>query len=279
MIRIGVFSKISQVPVSTLRYYDEIGLLKAIYTDKATGYRYYSFNQLPRLWRIMALKDMGLSLDEIRQLLENNLTYPELRGMLRLKQAERHRQILADRERLIRFENWLKVIEQEKIMPDYEVVLKKIEPMNAFSIREVIPDYPDQGALWDELDDFLSVHQIQVIPPGVTIYHGEEPEIDLEVCLQVRDGEKAAEVPLEHPVRLGEIPGVTQAASTIHSGPLRNIGEGYRALISWIEEQGFSICGPVREVYHQGPTAHSQTDPDVIVELQAPVAKEGSGTD
>jgi DNA-binding transcriptional MerR regulator len=62
MFKIGEFSKFSQVTVKTLRYYDQIGLLKPAEVDRFTGYRYYSVDQLPRLNRILALKDLGLSL-------------------------------------------------------------------------------------------------------------------------------------------------------------------------------------------------------------------------
>ena len=65
MIKIGSFSKLSLVPVKTLRYYDEIGLLKPVEVDRFTAYRYYSVDQLPRLNRILALKDLGFSLEHI----------------------------------------------------------------------------------------------------------------------------------------------------------------------------------------------------------------------
>ena len=65
MIRIGDFSKLSRVSVKTLRFYDEMGLLKPVEVDRFTGYRYYEFDQLPRLYRILALKDLGFSLEEI----------------------------------------------------------------------------------------------------------------------------------------------------------------------------------------------------------------------
>jgi len=62
MIKIGEFSKLVQVPVATLRYYDQIGLLKPIEVDRYTGYRYYQMDQLPRLNRILALKDLGFAM-------------------------------------------------------------------------------------------------------------------------------------------------------------------------------------------------------------------------
>jgi len=88
MFKIGEFSKLSQVTVKTLRYYDEIGLLKPAKVDRFTSYRYYSADQLPRLNRILALKDLGLSLAQVAQLLDGDLPPAQIRGMLRLKQAE-----------------------------------------------------------------------------------------------------------------------------------------------------------------------------------------------
>ena len=88
MFKIGDFSKISQVSMRMLRHYDEIGLLKPAHVDPFTGYRSYSADQLPRLNRILALRDLGLSLEEIGRVLDDDLPASELRGMLRLKQAE-----------------------------------------------------------------------------------------------------------------------------------------------------------------------------------------------
>lgn len=273
MIRIGVFARISQAPVSMLRYYDEIGLFKAAHTDSATSYRYYTLDQLPMLWRILALKDLGLSLDEIHRLLEEELSADELRGMLRLKLAELCRRIHEEAERLSRLESWLAQFDQKEAMPEYEVVIKNVEPVHVLSIRDVIPDYSAQGARWDELDAYVERHRIPVRGPSVTLYHQEEPTIVVEVCLPPQDPGGAGPASAECRVRLQELPGVEMAASTLHSGPLNAIGNAYQGLMGWIERQGFRICGPVREVYLRGPDSHSQTDPGVVVEILAPVAR------
>jgi DNA-binding transcriptional MerR regulator len=88
MVKIGYFSRLSQVPKKTLRYYDQIGLLKPAYVDEFTGYRYYNISQLSRLNRILALKDLGLSLEQIGRILTGELTAAELRGMLILRQSQ-----------------------------------------------------------------------------------------------------------------------------------------------------------------------------------------------
>jgi DNA-binding transcriptional MerR regulator len=104
MLRIGEFSRIGQVSVKTLRYYDTVGLLKPIVVDPATGYRYYAFEMLPKLNRILALKELGLSLEQIKQLLNDGLSAEQLRGMLKLKQVEIQQQMADEQEKLARVE-------------------------------------------------------------------------------------------------------------------------------------------------------------------------------
>jgi len=268
MIKIGDFSKISQVTVKTLRYYDEIGLLKPAQIDHYTGYRYYSFDQLPRLNRILALKDLGLSLEQIAQALEKDLPAAELRGMLRLKQAEIQQRVQEERERLERVEARLKQIEQENAMIDYDIVIKKVEPFAVASVRDTIPSYPQQGHLWNELGGFLASKHVRPNGPCFTIYHADEPEVDAEVC-----------EPLEAPIQAGGrvksyvLPAIETTASTVHHGPFATIGEAYKALIKWIEVNGFTITGPCREIYLNPNQNGSHNDPNTVTEIQFPVTK------
>ena len=112
MLKIGEFARMGQVSVRTLRYYDEIGLLEPARIDRFTGYRYYSAEQLPRLHRILALKDVGLSLEQIARLLDEELSPAEMRGMFRLKRAEIRQQLEEEQARLARIEARLRQIEQ-----------------------------------------------------------------------------------------------------------------------------------------------------------------------
>ena len=125
MFKIGDFSRLSLVSVKALRYYDELGLLKPARVDEFTGYRYYSASQLTRLNRILAMKDMGMSLEQIALLLDKELTPDQIRGMLRLKQVELRQQLVEGQARLARIEAWLQAFEQEVTMPAYDVVLKE----------------------------------------------------------------------------------------------------------------------------------------------------------
>jgi MerR HTH family regulatory protein len=69
MFSIGEFARLGTVSVRTLRHYDEIGLLRPARVDPDTGYRGYWADQLGQLNRIVALKDLGLSLNQVRLLM------------------------------------------------------------------------------------------------------------------------------------------------------------------------------------------------------------------
>ena len=269
MIRIGLFSKISQVSVKTLRYYDEVDLLKPVEVDRFTGYRYYSFNQLTRLNRILALKDMGFSLEQIASLLEQEMSTAALSGMLRMKQAELQQHLRKEEERLGRIKSRIEQLEQEMSMSDYDVVIKKIEPILVAGVRDTIPDYPQQGALWDKLETALRQAGITPASACFTVYHADEPEIDAEVCEPLSEA-----VPSQGGFQIHTLPFVDQMASVIHHGPFTTIGQAYNALIQWIESSGYHICGPAREIYLEPPSeAGSQSDPNTVTEIQFPVSK------
>jgi DNA-binding transcriptional MerR regulator len=268
MIKIGTFSRISQVSVKTLRYYDEIGLLKPAQIDRFTGYRFYAIEQLPQLNRILALKELGFSLEQIAQAIRQGLSGEELRGILRLKQAEITLRLQSDQEMLSRIETRLRQIEQENQMPTYDILVKKIEPVAIASTRGIIPSYPEQGGLWNTLGSYLAANRTQPAGPCFTIYHADEPEIDAEVCEPL-----AAPIQADELVKSYLLPGVEAAASTIHHGPFVTIGDAYAALIKWIEENGYQICGPSREIYLRPSHNGSQTDPNTLTEIQFPIRK------
>jgi DNA-binding transcriptional MerR regulator len=247
MFKIGDFSKLSQVSVKTLRYYDEIGLLRPSEIDRFTGYRYYTMAQLSRLHRILALKDLGLSLEQIERMLDEALPAEQIRGMLKLKQVEIEQHIEDEQIRLARVAAVLRQIEQEDTMPTQEVVIKRVEPLRVAAIRDVVPTFADQGQLWSELDAYLGQRQINPLGPCLTIYHDtdyRERDVDLEVCEPV-----ANTVSGEGRVNVYDLPGVETLACILHHGDFRHVGETYDALLRWIETNGYRISGCNREVY------------------------------
>jgi effector-binding domain-containing protein len=269
MFKIGDFSKLSQVSVKALRYYDELGLLKPGQIDRFTGYRYYSADQLPRLNRVLALKDLGLSLEQIARLLNDSLSLAQLRGMLKLKQAEIEQTIDEEQARLARVEARLRQIEQEDNMSTYDVVIKKVAPQRVAAIRDIIPTYADQGRLWQELEGYLAQQRVAPAAPCLTIYYDteyKERDVDAEVC-EVVDGA----LPGSERVSVRELPGVEAMACVVHHGPFNTLNQAYAALMNWIQANGYRIVGPDREVYLH--SSGRQDDPSCVTEVQFPVEK------
>jgi DNA-binding transcriptional MerR regulator len=126
MLSIGDFARHGRVSVRMLRHYDAIGLLKPAYVDQVTGYRSYDAQQLSRLNRIVAIKGLGFTLQQVQSILDDEVSVDELRGMLRLRQAELHSQIATDTARLAQVEARLQIMEREGTMPADDVHIKRI---------------------------------------------------------------------------------------------------------------------------------------------------------
>src|SRR5579871_1500941 len=124
MFRIGEFAQIAQVSARQLRFYDQLGLLQPAHIDPQTGYRYYSIRQLPRLNSILALKELGLSLEQIAALIENTISQTELRGMLMMKRAQLERSLREEEARLRHIESRIAQIDAKGAIDGYDVVLK-----------------------------------------------------------------------------------------------------------------------------------------------------------
>src|SRR5215510_11129153 len=147
MFRVGEFSQIARVSGRLLRYYDSIGLLRPMHTDSATGYRYYSASQLPRLNRILALKELGLSLDQIAKLVDDKVEAGEIRGMLMLRKAELERTLDEESARLRHIESRLKQIEEQGALKDYDIILKSVPALPYLSVRSVLASMDKAVAL------------------------------------------------------------------------------------------------------------------------------------
>ncbi len=268
MFKIGDFSRLSQVTVTALRYYDELGLLKPAHVDRFTGYRYYRAAQLPRLNRILALKDLGFALEQMPCFLDGQASPEQIRGMLNLRRSELHQHISHEQARLARVEARLRQIEQEDMMPTYDVVLKRVEPMTVVGIRRVIPTYPHVAELFHELLGQMEMHNLAMVGPALSIYYdGEyrERDVDVEAAVPVR-----VSGPVPAGVAIREVAGVETMACLIHHGAYETIYQAYNALLAWIEENRYRVDGLDREIYVQGPEQGRSPDA-YVTELQVPV--------
>lgn len=271
MYKIGEFSRLTRVTVKALRHYDEEGLLKPAYVDRFTGYRYYSAGQLADLYQVLSLKDLGLSLEQIRTLLSQGVPTAELRGMLRLKQAEVRQTIDDEQGRLDRIAARIQQLDQEDTMPTYEVVIKEAPAMRVAGLRDIVADYGSQGPLWNELMGYVFQNGGKPAGPCLTVYFDEEykeRDVDLEVVQPV-------EGPLNSGgrVRVYDLEAVPTMASTIHHGPYSGFSDAYGALMQWISANGYRIVGPNREVYLRSAGDEGIAPEDYVTDVQFPVVK------
>lgn len=277
MFKIGEFSKLVHVGVPTLRYYDQLGLLKPVEVDRFTGYRYYSASQLPRLNRILALRGLGFSLEQIGSLLDEDLTTDEMRGMLRLRHAQISQQLADAQSQLLEVETRLQQIEREQKMPNYDVLLKQVEPVLVASVRAILPSHSDSGSLFGEVYEAIRPYVNEALHPnpelgGQTIvlwYDTEfkETDVDGAAAFMLR-----CPIPESGRVKVHELPAALMA-STVHQGTFETIGAAHTAVYQWIEANGYRIVGADRELnlFHTPPIRRD--DPTYVTEIQYPVEK------
>jgi DNA-binding transcriptional MerR regulator len=271
MFVIGEFARHGRVSVRMLRHYDAIGLLEPMWIDPATGYRFYDAGQLSRLNRIVALKNLGFTLQQVASMLDDQVSSAELRGMLKLRQAELQEQIATDSARLEQVRARLLAIESETTQMT-PVVVKRIGPVLVAELTGTAAGYEPQfitpviQELYCELPRQLSWAGIDVTGPGVAHYEdadGDTGAITVHAALPIA-GQPAG--PHEFDVVcLAEVPA---AATVIHHGSMDNVLASIQALARWIDVSGYQSLGYAREL----TLKLSDVQDDWVTELQEPVA-------
>jgi DNA-binding transcriptional MerR regulator len=275
MFRIGEFSKIAQVPGSLLRYYDEIGLLKPVHIDQWTGYRYYSARQLPRLHRILALKELGLTLDQIARLVNEEVSAAEIQGMLALKKAQVEQTVDEEMARLRRIEARLQQIDATA-QSVFDIVLKNVPAQGYLSMRETLPNVDAALGIMREL--------VQTLPSRLgkeslghftTVVHSETLEtdrLDIELgAVYYGEDKVSASLPSGRLLKVHTVPAVVAMTTVVRIGGFESNCQSYGAIGLWVEENGYRISGPGREVLIQPPRAERLDE--MVTEIQFPVER------
>jgi DNA-binding transcriptional MerR regulator len=270
MLKIGEFSRLSQVTVKTLHHYDDIGLLVPAHVDTFTNHRFYSADQLISVHRIMALKGLGLSLEQIKLMLDEELDLQEVRGMLRLKQSEIQQRLREEQAQLAQVEFRLRMLEMEAAMPEIEVTIKDIREIHALSLRRSIRrEHLVQLGL--EFEKAQAQHNIRLVGPVGEIRYEEEfsPEFeDVEFFWPV-DSRQTENVTLESmgTLELRIIPAL-QTAAFMHKGVhTQSPQEALLTLQRWLVANEYRLGGTNRAIYHHGPHEHAEYE-DWIIEIQ-----------
>jgi DNA-binding transcriptional MerR regulator len=252
---IGTVARLAQVSVRTLRYYDELGLLRPVWTDPDTGHRWYAPDQLPRLHRILALRDLGVALADIGRLLDDGVSTEELRGILLLRRAEASERMEAEAGRLARVEARLEQLKEQN-MDDYDVVVKGVEAVWAAVLCERVAQVTAieaaQGRLWPRIHAVMEAGGIERAGPSVAIeIPTDDPAwpIELTTAVPVPDGT----VMDDDGVTTSVIPGLARAAATVITGDSDQNGPdfegGWNALRRWAQATAETVTGEFRELY------------------------------
>jgi predicted transcriptional regulator YdeE/DNA-binding transcriptional MerR regulator len=284
MIKIGDFSKLAHITVKTLHHYGELGLLKPAHVDRYTGYRYYTLDQLSRLNRILALKELGFSLEQIIQLLDEDLSLEEMRGMLRMKQMELARSVANEQTRLTSVERRLLQLAQEGHPPYNEIALKEVPAQTVLAARVVAASEEAILLARNSLQTLLRNHmeraRLKPITPWFALvdnqpYAENDLEVELAIGVQLRQNQRDGDWG-SSPVQLLELPAIDNMASVIHEGKSATLVNTYAQLYAWTQSNGYQIAGPYREIYlpETGVSISPDTDLDAgFTELQCPIQR------
>ena len=136
MFSIGVFSKINKVTTKTLRYYEDVGLLKPGYVDEVTKYRSYTTDQLPKLHEIITLKQMGLSINEIKKVIDEP---KEIENILVSKEKEILDIIKEEEYKLLRLRSYISNLKGDKGMKN--IIIKSLPKVKVASMRRIVNSY------------------------------------------------------------------------------------------------------------------------------------------
>ncbi len=276
MFRIGEFSKIAQVSGRLLRYYDEIGLLSPESIDPETSYRYYNARQLPQLNRILVLKELGLSLGQIAQLLKQDTSTDELRGMLALRKAQIEQSVQEETARLRVVEARLEQIDEHGQVQEPDVVLKSVPEQQFLSLREVLPDMAAIQRLVQRIDSVVpakvgrtNVGHIAVLLHS-PIFEPEDRDVEVGYLL-IGKTPKSVRLSEERVLTVSELPAIDTMATLVHVGRIDDLHRTYGLLGTWVEQKNRQIVGTGREVLIQLPLARE--DDEAVVEIQLPVSR------
>jgi DNA-binding transcriptional MerR regulator len=257
-LKIGEFSQLMQVTVKTLRHYEQKGLLLPDEVDELTGYRYYSIDQMQKLQAIRDLQRLGFSLDEIKDLFEDNSHIPSIRQLTeKIKETEAQlKQLITRRNRLL---DWRNTRKEMKTMEKFSI--QSLPEIIVASHREVLPDYSAIGSMCVE----IIAPEMQRLgckcpPPGYcfTVEHNRDykpTDVDIEYCEQVEEmGEDSAIIQFKR------LPAVPKALCMKHVGPYERFYESYIEAFRYIEEHGYKPVGQFRTCYVDG--VWNQEDPE-----------------
>jgi DNA-binding transcriptional MerR regulator len=282
MFKIGEFSRFTRVTVKMLRHYDELGLLAPSFVEPGTGYRYYLADQLPRLNQIIALKDLGFSLEAIAALVDERTPANARAALVAERRAELEHAIADDTARLRHLDALAAGGASAGLLGGYDVVLRAVPPCSMATIRRRVPSLGDPvTALFEQLEEHVGRCRARAAASPLLTLHDDdfrESDVDVELAVPIRRAiEPAGEI------RIREVEGSPTMACVIYRGGYDQTTAALQAMMTWMQLHDMRAAGPLREVYlrfsadqagYRLPSVFlAQAASEFVTELQLPVER------
>ena len=270
MLKIGQFSLLAHVTVKTLRYYDEIGLLKPVLVDRYSGYRYYHNAQLVILGQINSLKRIGFSLEEITVIIQNDTPSHLLAERLIEQRLVLEDELRELQNRIHALDSLYNATLRRNKMET--ATIKALPEIMAATKRIILGSYDDLFSIAPAMGETMERHGAVCSEPPYcfNLYHDEEykeRDVDMEICEAVvaacQDGDG---------IIYRTIAAVPQAATILHRGSYENLVNSYAQLNQWMEANGWVPDGKARESFIDG-IWNKENPEEWLTEIQIPVKK------
>lgn len=263
LYRIGMFANMNHVTIKALRYYDEQKLLVPVYVDEENGYRYYAAGQMAQLHRIIALKNMEFSIDDILKIMDG----AEEKSFLLEKKQEILKEIAVLTDKLSQVESYLA---RESINLSSPVLIKEIPQVIVCTMKRRIKSYDALFELMPQMGAQMELSDCKCAQPAYCFTHYlesgyKEEDILVEICEAVTEKKQDS-----GDIAFKVFPKVPMAACIFHKGSYNTLHKSYAMLLQYIEENGYEICGNIRESYIDG-VWNKETENEWLTEIQIPV--------
>ncbi|MER7245452.1 MerR family transcriptional regulator [Kribbella sp. NPDC000426] len=269
MFAIGEFARHGRVSIRMLRHYDALGLLRPAYVDPSTGYRSYTAGQLADLNRIVALKDLGFTLEQVGALIADNLGATEMRALLTMRRAELQTTVAESYARLAQVESRLRGLEAD--VPAADIVVKDLPAGRLVALTATAASFtpeditPIVRPLCAELGRRLPDADVHPAGRLTCLYernHASEDEVVVRATVPAAVDAGGNLNGLE----VIDLPAM-RAATLVHRGPIDQVLPAWQALARWIDENNHRAAEPARELYLDTP----EYPADWVTELQEPI--------
>ena len=245
MYKISDFSKITNLSVKALRYYDEEKILVPSHRDRETAYRYYSEDDFQRAQIIALLRSLDFTIAEIRDVMTGCDDPAALPFYLEEKRKMIEERIHREKALVKKLNLYIKPKDREEVNMNYQIEEKEIAAITVASIRYK-GKYDEVGNHIGKL--YKAVRDSAAGAP-IQCYHDAEymeGDADLELCIPTKKT-------VSHPdITMKRLPAV-KAICTTHTGSYEKLNLAYKALLDYAGDHQISCITPSREIYIKGP--------------------------